>query len=277
MRSKWKQLIWPLLLLPPLLIGVSLSCADQWVLPGNHDVIDAGGAERHVLQVDGRAVEYWVARTPTESSKGPKAFVFFLVGKGGRADQWINPVAWSWGNRPIEVWGMNYPGSGGSEGPPSLARVGPDALATFDAMKRVAGDRPIYLHAGSIGTTVALCVAARRPVAGVILQNPPPLKQLILGKYGWWNLWLVAGPVASHIPVELDSIHNAKLSTARAIFIVSDSDEVIPPRYHAMVVDAYAGPKRIIHMPGAAHNAPLPREAADQLKKELDWLCGPPR
>jgi len=41
----------------------------------------------------------------------------------------------------------------------------------------------------------ALSVAARRPVAGLVLQNPPPLRQLIMGHYGWWNLWLVAGAV----------------------------------------------------------------------------------
>ena len=50
-------------------------------------------------------------------------------------------------------------------------------------------------------------VAANRPVAAIVLQNPPPLRQLILGHYGWWNLWLIATPVALGVPSELDSLN----------------------------------------------------------------------
>ena len=29
---------------------------------------------------------------------------------------------------------------------------------------------------------------------------------MILRRFGWWNLWLLAGPVALQIPMDLDSI-----------------------------------------------------------------------
>jgi len=35
--------------------------------------------------------------------------------------------------------------------------------------------------------------------ADLILTNPPPLRQLIMGHYGWWNLWLAAAPQAEII------------------------------------------------------------------------------
>lgn len=267
------------LLIIPLVGGVSLNCADEWVLPPNHAVVDPHGALRRQITVDGRAVECWVMRSPAAKSREPEAFVLFFVGKGGRVDEWVGAVAGSWGDRPVEVWGTNYPGSGGSEGPPSLARVGPDSAAAYDAMRQAAGTRPIFIHAGSFGTTAALCVAARRPVAGLVLQNPPPLKQLILGRYGWWNLWLVAGPVAMRIPSDLDSIENARRATAPAIFLLSGADTVIPPKYHHMVVDVYAGPKRVIDIPGAGHDDALPHEAAEALSRDRDWLwqLGRPR
>jgi pimeloyl-ACP methyl ester carboxylesterase len=258
-----------------LLIGclaLSAGCADSLVLPENHDTILTRGLRRKMLNVNGKAVEVWITRSPGAVRKEPQDFVLFFVGKEDRVERWVQIVADGWGKRPVEVWGMNYPGSGGSQGPTRLAFVGPDALATYDAMRAEAGARRIFLHAGSFGTAVAMCVAARRPVAGLVLHNPPPLKQLILGRYGWWNLWLLAYPVSMHLPADLDSIANGARCRAPAVFVLSGADQVVPPKYHQLVVDAYAGPKRIIDVPGARHNDPLPRAAGEQLQRAMDWL-----
>ena len=253
-------------------VVVAQGCADNLVLWANHESIDPGKARRKVIRVDGRDVECWIIRSPGATDREPQAFVLYFVGKGDRADRWIGAVANAWGERPVELWGMNYPGSGGSEGPPRLAAVGPDALATYDALKQVAGSRPIFVHAGSFGTTAALCVAARRPMDGLFLQNPAPLRQLILGYYGWWNLWLIAGPVAMQLPADLDAVENAAHSKAPAVFVMAGADQVIPPPYHRLVSDAYAGPKRIIDNPGARHDDPLTREAARQFHDGVDWI-----
>jgi len=258
-----------LIFLPLAVIGCT---ADSLVLPANHEPIDPAGARRHMIRVAGRAVECWIARSPGAAGREPEAFVLFFIGKGDRVDRLIMSVANGWGRWPVELWGMNYPGSGGSTGPPKLAQVTPDALVAYDALRQVAGPRPIFVQGGSFGSVAALSVAARRPVAGLVLQNPPPLRQLIMGHYGWWNLWLVAGAVATHLPRDLDSLDNAAHSAAPAIFILSGADKVIPPRYHRLVVNAYAGPKRVIEMPGARHNDPLTREAAQRLAEDMTWL-----
>jgi hypothetical protein len=257
------------------LSAVAYFNADRFILGENHDTLAApapGKARRQETQVDGKTVEYWVARSPACAGREPEGFVLFFIGKGGRADEWIGGIADSWSAQPVEIWAMNYPGSGGSAGPVRGSQVGPDALALFDTAKAVAGARPIFVQGGSFGTTAALCVAARRPVAGLILQNPPPLRQLILGRYGWWNLWLAAGPIAAQVPDDLDSISNASHCSAPAIFILSGRDRLIPPRYHGQVVSAYAGPKRIIDMPWAGHDDPLTNEAAEALGEGKKWL-----
>lgn len=244
------------------------------VLGSNHEKIDPGKAQRRIVHADGRAVECWVARSPgaTEPGQPPAAFVLVFIGKGDRADRWISAMAATWGAKPVELWGMNYPGSGGTDGPTELVRVTPNALATYDAVRRIAGHRPIFVQAGSFGTTAGLAVAARRPVAGLILQNPPPLRELLLGYYGWWNLWLLAGPTSQQIPPELDSIANAANVHSPAIFILAGNDVVIPPYYHELVVSAYAGPKRRIDIPGGGHDGGLTREAVAELAKGIDWL-----
>src|SRR5690348_13115643 len=65
---------------------------------------------------------------------------------------------------------------------------------------------------------------SRRGASG----RPPPMRQLILGHDGWWNGWLLAGPVARSVPSELDSIANAKAVTAPAVFILAGRDDVVP-------------------------------------------------
>ena len=137
-------------------------------------------------------------------------------------------------------------------------------------------DRPIFVFGTSIGTTAALHVAAQRPVAGVILQNPPPLRQIILRQYGWWNLWLIAGPVAWHIPAALDSLANARAIHVRGVFLLAAKDEIVAPRFQRLVVDAYAGEKQIVPLPGASHNSPIDGLARGDFTRAVDWLLANP-
>ncbi len=135
-----------------------------------------------------------------------------------------------------------------------------------------AGDRPVVLFGASLGTAAALHVTAHRPVAGLILHNPVALRPVILRQFGWWNLWLLAGPVALRVPRDLDSVANAKAIRAPAIFLLAEQDEIVAPRYHRLVVDAYGGEKRVIALPGAHHNSPIEGAALADLYKALDWL-----
>src|SRR5437667_3904179 len=167
---------------------------------------------------------------------------------------------------------MNYPGFGRSTGPARLTRMAPAALTAFDALRSNAGERPIVLFGASIGSAPALYVAAHRSVAGLILHNPPAVRQIILRQFGWWNLWLLASPLAAQIPRELDSVANAKAVHVPAIFLLAEQDEIIAPRFQQLVVDAYAGDKRIIHLRGAHHNDPIEGTALTELYGGLDWL-----
>ena len=169
---------------------------------------------------------------------------------------------------------MNYPGFGGSSGPARLATVGPAALAACDAIKRVAGERPVVIFGASFGTTAALHVAAERPgaVAGLVLHNPPAIREMILGRFGWWNLWLLAGPVALGVPTTLDSVANARRVHVPAIFLLAEKDGFVLPKYQRLVASAYAGPKEVIVLPGADHNSPVGGSALAELHAALDRL-----
>ncbi|MFL6589728.1 MAG: alpha/beta hydrolase [Chthoniobacterales bacterium] len=246
---------------------------DRLVLFPTSYRIDAGSAARKAIPFQDGELEVWTARSVLADQRGePEIFVLRFYGNADRADRWVAAEAGMWNERAVEVWGMNYPGFGGSTGPARLAKLGPAALTAFDELQKVAGNRPIIVFGASLGTTTALHIAAQRKIAGLILHNPPALRQIILRQFGWWNLWLFAGPMAQKIPRDLDSIRNARASRVPAIFLLAERDEVVAPRFQKLVVDAYAGEKRIIPLAGAGHNSPIEGGALADFHNALDWL-----
>jgi pimeloyl-ACP methyl ester carboxylesterase len=242
--------------------------------------IDAAGAVRKMIPLENGDLEIWTAKSRrARQQNGVDVCILRFYGNADRADRWPALEAEMWKDRAVEIWGMNYPGFGGSTGPARLARIGPAAVAAFDALRREAADMPIVAFGSSIGVTAALHVAASRPteIAGLILHNPPPLREVILRQFGWWNLWLLAGPVALQIPRDLDSIANAKATRTPAIFLLAERDEIVAPRFHRLVVEAYAGEKRVIELRGAHHNDPVEGDALKDLNDALDWMLGKAR
>jgi pimeloyl-ACP methyl ester carboxylesterase len=246
---------------------------DRLVLFPTTYSLDPGRAERKIIPFEGGDLEVWTARSAQAYQHGqPEIYILRFYGNADRADRWVAAEAGMWNNRAVEVWGMNYPGFGGSTGPARLAKLGPAALTAFDELKREAGERPIVVFGASLGTTTALHIAAHRKIAGLILHNPPALRQIILRQFGWWNLWLFAGPMAAKIPSALDSIANARASQVPAIFLLAENDEVVAPKFQRLVVEAYAGEKRVIPLPGAGHNSPVEGTSLADFHRALDWL-----
>jgi pimeloyl-ACP methyl ester carboxylesterase len=276
------------------------SLPDHLILFPTRAPIDAGSAGRKTVPFENGELEVWTAKSRRAQEQGSAdVLILRFYGNADRADRWAAAEAGIWNDRAVEIWGMNYPGFGGSTGPARLSRIGPAAVAIFDELRRQAASngavesavpsgsslnpalrtahataRPIILFGTSIGATAALHVAASRPagIAGLILQNPPPLREMILRQFGWWNLWLLAGPVALQIPRDLDSIENAKAIHAPAIFLLAQRDEMVAPRFHRLVVNAYAGEKRVIELRGAYHNDPIEGTALADLNNAFDWL-----
>jgi uncharacterized protein len=246
---------------------------DHLILFPTRASIDAAGAVRKTIPFQNGELELWTAISHRAQQNGRvDTYVLRFYGNADRAERWVAAEADEWNDRAVEIWGMNYPGFGGSTGPARLSRIGPAALTAFDELQRQANGQPVVLCGASLGASAALHIAAHRPVAGLILHNPPPLRQMILRQFGWWNLWLLAGPIALQIPRDLDSVSNAKAIHVPAIFLLADKDEVVAPRFHRLVVEAYAGEKHVISLPGAYHNDPIEGAALADLNRALDWL-----
>lgn len=259
-----------------VLYTVAMSCgrpADRLLLIPQKSAERVLDASTRSVPFEGGSLEVFVARSPGAQTREPVAFMLEFTGNATRADDIAGWVASRWGDRPVEAWVMNYPGYGRSTGPARLNRLAPAGLTVYDELKTVAAGRPIFVAGNSMGTTVAIHVATKRPVAGLILQSPPPIRQSVLRDHGWWNLWLLAGPVALGVPSSLDSITQAALVHAPAVFITCDRDTLIKPDLQQRIIDAFAGPKRTIVLVNKGHNDSLDkRDELQQFTDALDWM-----
>ena len=267
-----RRVVYPVLLIAYFLLMTLGGCADHLLLYPTTQPMATLGFTRRVFPLNGGDLEVWTQRWTGNRNLAPKIYVLGFCGNAERAEEALDPEAWRWQQTQAEIWYVNFPGFGGSTGPASVRSIPGAALEAYDQLALVAGGKPIYVSANSVGTTAALYVAAHRNVAGLILQNPPPLRTLIMQRYGWWNLCLLATPVALHVPQELNSLNNGPLVHAPAIFILSDEDQIVPPRYHQMVVDAYGGPKRIVVLHHAGHNSPANQEEEEEIHGGIGWL-----
>lgn len=264
-----------LLALCAVLIEVG-GCADSLLLSPTTGPIDAPSTIRIEIPVPGRdPVEAYTTLVNVEPGAEPEAYLLILDGNNGRAERAVAWAQYVARGRAIEAWALNYPGYGRSPGRAGLAGIGPAAIAMFDALYARAGGKPVLIWGASLGSAPALHVSARRPaVAGLILTNPPPLRQLVLNRYGWWNLWLVAIPVSLGVPADLDSLANASKVTAPALVTSADADGVVPPAYQKMVIDALAGPTHVVTVPGGGHDTPASTGAPRAWEQGLEWLWG---
>ena len=284
-RSRWRRrLFWAAgLVVAYVLVMFPLGCggmlADKLMLFPSREAVRAPGAREEMVDTPAGRMHVIIARSrpsglddeatmdqvlaaADEAARElPARYVLRLEGNGGRAEYTATYIAERWSDVPTEVWAMNHPGFGKSDGPAELRKMAPAALGVYDAICQIAGDRPVYIDADSMGATQALYIAAERqgsrPVAGLVLKNPPPLRQIVMGRFGWWNLWLAAGPIAAGVPKDLDAIASARRVKAPAIFIRAMNDTLVPPGYQQKIIDAYAGEKVVVDFRDAEHNTPL--------------------
>ncbi len=283
-RSRWmrRRIVYPLTYTLFFIASFMFHLADRLLLIPSTTPVAVRIARQQFIDHPRGKIETYVTRSKlaanaTTAPAKPAAYVLEFTGNATRAEEITESTARDYRPHDVEVWTINYPGYGQSDGPARLASIADAALAAFDQMQKVAGEVPIFIHGESLGTTAALHVAANRSPAGLVLINPPPLRDLILRRHGWWNLWLVAVPVAIDIPARLDSLRNAPRCQMPAVFLTSGQDQVVPHRFQQKVVDAYAGPKRVIFRADANHNMPNGSAEQIELQNAISWLLAQPR
>lgn len=245
--------------------------ADRLILCPSTHAVEVVGKRRHFVPVGSDRVEVWVHDAGPDD-RDVDLYVLKFPGTGGRAEFSSDQPANFWPRRRVQLWTVNPPGYGGSSGRASLPKLAPTARAVFDDLLPRAAGRPIMVAANSLGGVSALHLAATRPVAGLILRNPPQLRSVILGRFGWRSMLLGAWCVACQVPCELDCCVNASRASAPAVFVLSARDTIVPARHQRLIHQAYTGPHRVVELLEAEHATTMTDEETTRYHAALCWL-----
>lgn len=253
--------------------------ADRLILCPSTDFIDAEDRERKWIETETGKVEAWTVRTPAANADTHPAehlhslLMLKFPGTGGRAERGREFPAHLWADFETETWTINHRGYGGSSSPASLKNFTETCDAVWDAAVKQFPDRKILLYGNSLGCISALYLAAKNGAAGVFLRNPPALAQMIATRprYCWWSFGL-SKLVANQVPNQLDSVANAALCQTPCLFVCSELDTVVPPKYQDMVIASFAGPHQKFVVKGANHADRIPDHQQEEFLSAINWL-----
>lgn len=201
-----------------------------------------------IATADGPRIRGWLLppRAPGPVGVAAPLVLYF----GGNAED----VSWTLTdpNWPADwaVAAFNYRGYGASEGSPGERALVADALLIHDALAgRADVDRHRIVAFGrSLGSGVAVTLAQRRALAGLVLVSP--FDSLVaLGSHHYPLL-----PVGLLLRHRFDSASLAAGITAPVHMIVGGDDSVIPPQRSRALFEAWAGPKTWQVLAGEDHN-----------------------
>ncbi len=277
-----------------LAVGVALAgCTNRLFLHPSHQPI-ATQAETRSIPCDtrpiaGRTLEAFLVRLGGRECK-PAAVVLAFHGNGSRAEIELESVARVFAPRArscddgggIELVAVSYPGFGRDREHATLRGLGAGALEAYDWVRVHADGAPVVIYGFSMGSAAALHVVRERrtaPPAALVLDRAPNIPRIVAGRYGWWNLFLVAGPVLASLPRAVHSRANAtKAGAVPALFVIGRRDRLVRPKNAETIASAYAGPKLTVYV-DAGHDAWLDGHDPG-VHAGLDWLwraIGAPR
>ena len=191
---------------------------------------------------DGTRVHAWYRKA------GPTLVLYF----GGNAEEvsWMLDVV-NAEARDVSWMLVDYRGYGQSGGSPSEKALVADALMLYDHAVTLPGidAKRIYAFGRSLGSGVAVALAAERPLAALILVTPFDSLAAVAKRYYWYL------PVDWMLKHRFDSIALAPGLETPLLALIAERDEVIPPVHAERLFDAWGGPKRKVVLAGASHNA----------------------
>lgn len=207
----------------------------------------------------GEQVIVWHARPTTRTET-----ILYFHGNGGmlghRSDRFAFLQSQGYG---LVV--LSYRGYGGSSGRPSEAANVADAVMLYDWLRQ-RGVPPIkiVLFGESLGSGIAVQLAAQLSVGAILLDSPYSSIEDVAAARFWWL------PVRGMVWERYDSMaHVAKLR-APLVVVQGDRDGIVPPHLGAKLVDAATVRKLLIVRDGEYHTPSI-----EPVWSQIERFLGP--
>ncbi len=191
-----------------------------------------------------------------------RAVVLYFQGNAGALDLRVGRFQWLVADG-TGLLALGYRGYGGSRGRPSERGLIRDAIAAYDSAAARYDPARIVLWGESLGTAVAIALAAEREVAGLIL-HAPFTSAADVGAAVYPFL-----PVRALIKDRWPSDRRIARVTAPILVLHGERDRVVPIRFGERLYALANAPKRMVRFPHGTHVDLDDHGAVDAVKKFL--------
>ena len=200
--------------------------------------------EVEVAMRDGARVRGVLLRPPVARA----ALVIYYGGNAEEVTEGAATLARSHGARALLL--VNYRGYGHSEGAPTENALLGDALEIHDWAVRQPGIDAgrVAVHGRSLGSGVAVAVAAARPVRCVVLTTPFASALDVAREF---YPWLPVGMLLRH---RFDSAALAPKVDVPLLVLSADEDTVVKPHHAAKLASLWRGRVEHAKFAGFGHN-----------------------
>jgi uncharacterized protein len=174
--------------------------------------------------------------------------ILYFHGNGGalagRAAIFAEMAGWGFG-----VLAVGYPGYGGNAGKPSETGIHVAAQANYDwLIKQGIAPKQIVITAHSMGTGVAVLLAAKNKAAGLILESP----FTSLADVAQRQMWMF--PVKYLVSDPFDSASHIRDVRMPIVWMHGTNDQLIPYAMGQSLFDMISGPKCYLRIDGGDHD-----------------------
>jgi fermentation-respiration switch protein FrsA (DUF1100 family) len=223
------------------------------------------GVEERVLAApDGARLVAWYGRASTG-----KPTVLYFHGNAGnlasRSERVRKYVA-----RGFGMLMLSYRGYGGSTGAPSESNNVADAKIAYDwLIADGVAPEDIVLYGESLGSGVAVQVAAEKPVGGLVLDAPyTSIVDVAAGAYPFF-------PVRWFLFDRYETMTYLPRVQVPLLIVHGEEDEVIPVAMGRAVYAAANAPKEIVTFPNARHSDHHLHGSSEEVHRWIDALREP--
>jgi hypothetical protein len=243
-----------------LLISIAFVFALRWLehamiyhpvgyAPGSEWTPPQNGEDVWFNVASGERLHGWFVRAAQQPAR---ATILHFHGNGGNVTN-VGWLAAALAKRGFDVLVFDYRGYGRSEGRlPDEAGLNADGAAAYDYLtrERAAAPEKLVLYGLSLGTTVAIDLAAQRRCAALIVES------------GLSSASALASDALPWLPSWLHRLGKNRFESARklpnancpVLFTHGTNDEVIPVEHGRRLFAAAREPKRLELVGGGDHN-----------------------
>lgn len=224
---------------------------ERWSTPPESDL-----APITVRAADGVPLRGWIAR-----GRPGAPWCIFFYGNAGSVPTSVGMLHWIRNNTGMTTVAVDYRGyafSGGDA--PNFRDVRADALRAYDAIAARSGTSGVFVYGLSLGSTLAVHVAAARSVRGMVLHSPVATAE---EEAAWYRYHMVPAPfgrIVGFVPnaaVRAGMNNVAEIAHVHAPLLVvhGDADPMVPfEGGHHVFAAAASADKEFVQVRGAHHN-----------------------